>query len=411
MKNFYKIRIKKWQIMYFFLLLPYFELGSISILEQNGIIVFQFLGKLYTLARIAIDVYVIASFFKNKRLPHSKVAIMIIFYCCLGFVIQLFHKSDLISSSLALLNNVCLIFLYDRLLGREEEDYLRLISIFFGCLSVVGAWSILSKPYGINNSAYIDIAIWVLCAKNGNGVYFLVFLMALLLYRDKMKTRLKIKDYLITLVFLYCVILCRSANSTVCIAVVLCYMLYQRFWSEMALLINYRIILLGAGAVVVYIIAATQFPDIINNVIFTLGKDTNFTGRRILWEQAIQYFLSNPLFGAGGDIIYTLSIIKTEPHAHSMYLDSLAKSGIFPCVVFIGMIVASVNSLDKKEKVMSTTKLIFAVIFIVHMAFEDLPMPFVIVIFMLIGNKAKYKFGLLSNQSERTSKYACKQIS
>ncbi len=387
------MKIEKWRLAYLLLIMPYFELGSIGMFEQQGGLLFVLLAKLYTIARTMIDVFVVIDFVKNRKFPSSKVANLLILYFAVGIFVQILHGYVSLFSLLGVMNNLSIIYIIDKLFQRDDKEYLSTMMLFFGTFSVIGAVSIFISPNGINNAFILDEAIWFLGGKNGNGEYFLLFLLSLLLYREKMGTGFKLGDYLLAFIFLGCVIICNSANSTVCISFVLLYMFFKSFWVKLLVNINWFFVLLLMIGGISFIVVSDELPDIMKELINILGKNEGLSGRTILWAQAITYFLSNPWLGAGTEIIYYINFFKTEPHAHSMYLDTLAKGGIFPMAVFTWMIIAALKSISKYEKRISATKVIFAFIFVVHMAFEDLPIPFVAVVFMLIGNN---KIGKMS---------------
>ena len=109
------LKIKKWRLAYLLLIIPYFELGSITMLEQQGELLFVLLAKLYTGARILIDILCIIDFLKNRKLPASKVSCILIVYLVTGFFIQSLHGYVSLSTLLGFLNNVCFIYIVDKL--------------------------------------------------------------------------------------------------------------------------------------------------------------------------------------------------------------------------------------------------------------------------------------------------------
>lgn len=86
------------------------------------------------------------------------------------------------------------------------------------------------------------------------------------------------------------------------------------------------------------------------------GKDATFSGRLNIWQQAISFFTTNPLFGNGLDLIFnpwTNGItVKT---AHNYLLDLLARFGIVTGVIFVVILISFIFGKNRiKSKVLFT---------------------------------------------------------
>lgn len=380
-----KFRANRNDIITLLLIFPYFESYTITILENQGYCLFSFVGILFTIARLLVDFYVLMHFMLMKKIPNSITGKLLSIYCLIIFFVGLLHGVFRFNLLLGLINNISSVLLLDYILKKYHNRSLKPIMILFSILCVLGVISIIKYPNGFFDSAFKDSAVYFLGSKNGSGEYFLLLLLILNLYRCITCTKLKIIDFIITIIFFVCVYICRSANSMVCIGIVFTFMLLKRCWKHIYRLINIKIIVACALLLVFYLVTMQDLPAIFLRIISRLGKDVGFSGRKILWEQAINYFLANPLIGSGSNIEYTITSMLTEPHAHNIYLDSLAKAGIVPIGIMILMfclIAKKTSQRDTKE--LQSIKGVFIGIILLHIGFENISIPFMALLFILI---------------------------
>ena len=75
-----------------------------------------------------------------------------------------------------------------------------------------------------------------------------------------------------------------------------------------------------------------------------VGKDVSFSGRTSIWKRAIQYVLSNPLWGLGNDVVYDVwGNYHYVYSAHNEVLDFAVKYG---CVALAGFIIMHIITIS-----------------------------------------------------------------
>lgn len=391
-----KIKIKKREnfLLYLFLIMPYFELFTISMLEGHGFIIFGFIGKIFSVFRIINDFYILY-YIVYKINIKTDAAKYLILYCLSTYIINLLHGGININTTIALANNVCFILMFDYFINKNQEMCLDVLIFLFGILSILGALNIILMPNGFFNAPIKDEAVYFLGSKNGSGEYFLIYLFLILLKRYFDGTKIKVADLVLAVVFIYCCVVCNSANSIFCLDVLFVYMLVQTVWKKIYRFIDLRVILFLCICIILIVIFNREvFSGIKVIVVEWLKKDMEFSGRVILWKQAIEYFMKNPLIGGGGEVIYWINQIKYEPHAHNMYLDVLAKSGIVPFLIMVIMIVKIINNITKKDEgYLVGIKGVFLAILLIHICFEDMSIVFLASCFIVIESVGKERSG------------------
>lgn len=79
-----------------------------------------------------------------------------------------------------------------------------------------------------------------------------------------------------------------------------------------------------------------------------LHRSMNFTGRTSVWNKAIAYFLTSPIWGHGRDAMYQKTIFFNVTSAHNIYLDVLTQCGIIGLTLF-GLVLLIISLSNKND--------------------------------------------------------------
>lgn len=81
------------------------------------------------------------------------------------------------------------------------------------------------------------------------------------------------------------------------------------------------------------------------------GKASNFSGRTWIWNQAIGYFESNPLFGVGFETNAATYAKILQTHCHNLLIQILYTGGVFSLVIYIAALFSYTNQEPISETV------------------------------------------------------------
>lgn len=121
----------------------------------------------------------------------------------------------------------------------------------------------------------------------------------------------------------------------------------------------------------------------------TLNKDTTFSKRTIIWENAVKLIKREPMFGYGIRPVEWNDNHLEGSGAHNLWVMLLLNSGIVGCFSFILIIIAAVrNALTVKSKV-TTTAVISLCIMLVMSFFEAYNIVYIFLFLMIVYYSAK----------------------
>ena len=378
-------------------LIPFFQPGCIDgfILYGINVSFFNLLGKCFTLLRLLISLCsILVLIFKINKVRKT---INIWLFSLLLLNILLVAFSGLVNSAritvmLSYLYDIGILCLFELLIQRGNKFFLNAIIILFGVLSWIGAISIILFPNGFNHAHDIHNAIYFLGSKNASINVYIIFLMALWGKALSEGRELPDQSILCLAVFFLTGIVMGSGSTIVCVLGLTCIFLNYRVLRGKIVIspiISFSIV----TAIIVSIYLGIQYQFILN-VLDRLGRDSTFSGRTILWKQAIRYFKENTLFGSGMDIVFRNFSGTIQYSAHSQFLDRLAKYGLIPFLAFCASILYMEKQLlfskDKKNKTMLG---LFIALYILRMGFDVYSLYYFFILAylcnVLIGNKEK----------------------
>ncbi len=362
-------------VVYIVLLLAFFEPLSVEMLAEGDYsplwnlldIVFKGLNILFATLGYGIVFY---RFFVKKE-KYDLLYFVLALHMILFVISCLANGSFPVTFLGSTYGSVGMLFLLDALLKNSESRFLLAGKVLFGALCAASVLSIFLFPHGFFNNASKYQALWALGAKNNAFPFYYIFFLFLFAEKSCLNKKLCVLTVLSVIAMIIGARICQSANTTICLFLILVvYILYKTGFLVEKLDIR---ILLGLFALLLLVVYLGSRLQLIDFVASLFGRNATFSGRDYLWEQAIDHALANPLFGAGNDILYSMrsNPDATTAHAHSQYLDKLAKFGfpqLIALIVTLAILVTRVHkNADKRQSRMMGLMLL---IYMLHMSFD-----------------------------------------
>lgn len=386
------LKLKRRCMIYILLLIPFFELYSFDMLAGKNVFPFLFKGitTLFSLCRIFITAFMVADFMYHRRLPAMITTWGIGFYCLACIITSWQNGSLYINYVVGTMTYIGLAMLCEKMIRTSMEDFHKACILLFGFYSIVGAAVIFLMPGGFFHAATKAEAVYFLGSKNSSFPFFLVFLY--FFFYDGLRRKGKLPRFggIISMILLLAVIVCDSSNSFLCLFIVFAYYVVLKYGYKLYRLANAKLLFVFSVFLTLFIIFSANH-EVIKSVVSMLGRDTSYSGRDVLWEQAIEMFLSHPFMGNGIFSEFQLKTGVIANHAHSVYLDIMAKYGIFPLVFLFGTIILIIFRFSKsRNRKLVNLMGVFLFTILLHNIFDDIAI-YVLVLLFISFETAPYK--------------------
>jgi len=277
-------------------------------------------------------------------------------------------------------------FLCAEMILSSQKTFLRAGLAVFTVDALWGLLTVYIFPRGFTDAKTTYEAIYGLGAKNNSFPWFFTFFF--FVYTSLMEENKKL-TWLIPLFVVAAMIaglICESVNTVVCLLLVLVLYFLARFFKPFFAKINPLLCLIAFVAVIVLVYAGTE-SELLGNILAKFGRSATFSGRDVLWNQALTHFSEHPLFGAGWDITFTLRGGEISSHAHSQWLDKLAKFGLVQAVFLAGIVYLTINNARKcKVKWKGNVLAFLLLIYMLHMSFDTYNYNFFTMFLIVINN-------------------------
>lgn len=221
---------------------------------------------------------------------------------------------------------------------KHKYEFLLSLTIVLSAYTYINFLSVLIFPAGIFKVILSNNAHWFLGHKN---LFINVYLLAIIvnIEFDFLRAK-KISINLIMLFITSLYSLYRVSALTSIIVVFICglgYMLYILFENNKIIIsIKYAYITAIVLNLALILFESLQLRS---SVAIFLGKDISFTGRTIIWENAISWITKSPVIGWGfeyvKDISYKLGGNINFVNCHNFFLDVIYKGGFIAFVVLL----------------------------------------------------------------------------
>lgn len=261
-------------------------------------------------------------------------------------------------------------FLCAELYRKYRGMFIRSALAVFAVYTLFGVASIYAFPRGFNRAGSTYSALYGLGAKNNSFPFYFAFFFFLYIHSMMQTRQLPKKTPVLLLGTLLAGLICESVNTMLCLLLL---------WVLYYLVTKFRFAFLGFKprvffilfiAVIVFVYLGTQM-NFIQNLLALFNRSTNFSGRPVLWQQAYENLADNPLFGAGYYSTFTLRGGTVSNHAHSQWMDKLAKYGIVPMIPLFIMLLRTFAKAGKSpEKLIGNMLAVLLLIYMLHMSFD-----------------------------------------
>ena len=184
---------------------------------------------------------------------------------------------------------------------------------------------------------------------------------------------------------------CDSMNSLLALFIVVVFLLLIRYAKIiMRFLGVYKLVFIALCATL--IIVLPNIREIFKPILALAGRDTTFTGRDVLWEQAIKMTARNPVWGAGINVGFVLATGASMSHAHSYFLDQLARYGMvsfaFLSFAFLAVIRKIKNS---KITYIKNINIVFVFTIIIHSVIDQMNIFFLIIFLISMSRTMEHE--------------------
>lgn len=363
-------------IVYILLLIPFFELQSLDMLISHGynVSLYNLILDSFSLMRALISLVLIVLLLSKDKLKKDPLLLgFFAFIACLN-ISSIINGSFFMNYLIGSISNIGLLLLCKRGMGKSQEDFLDAGTILFGLYSLLGVISIFLFPNGFLHADQKAFAIYFLGSKNTSIFYWVIFLL-LLTIRGVRKQRFPISIILFDLLFMFAAIVCESVNSFLVLILLFVLFLILRWPVSLYKLLTFKslgVLLVIASSFVLI----PQLRETLAPIVKAFGRNMDFTGRIVLWKQAVDTFCSSPIAGHGIFLDYVLATKAIVDHAHCYYLDLLAKYGLLGFLSFLFQIVYVWHGFAKKNKSYSkfvSSGLFFVFALLTHSIIDNLP--------------------------------------
>lgn len=347
------IKLDKAVIKNLLLIVPFFELQSFKMLSELGIYVHicDFLLQLMSVSRIVITLFVFGQIIRNK------IRISGVIVCTIGFVLfeniaSFMNKSIYINYFVGSMTYIGFVIMCEHLIRKSREKFVKACMFFFGMLSILGAIQIIIMPFGFTDVTDKAFAVYLLGSKNTSFFYYIVFLF--FCFMEDIHAYKKITKKTIACLLLFCVaaVMCDSMNSLGMLLILGMFVIIFNEFNRIRKFINPKFVICFVIALSIFVLLPSG-RELFNPLLQVVGRNASFTGRDVLWGQAIGYFLEHPTFGHGINTVYLLRTGVIQDNAHSHYLDILSKYGL---IVFCFDVAIPILALKKSMKSKRSSK-------------------------------------------------------
>ena len=365
--------ITREHILYALLILPFFEPLSFNLFVRYQFYpsFFSAFADLFQAGRLAAATWAFLYCLRKLAVDRIRADILIVF---LFVHVALFPVSCVMNGTFGMkiagqiYTQLGFILLAAVLLENSPRVFLEACVLVFGILSIAGCASIFLFPKGIIRSG--KDYYYLLGGKNTAFPYYFCFLFSLTVLWGRIKRHLPPVGVMI-LIFIAGAVVSDSSSTTACLAIILLFYLAAAYLLPLLKPVRPWIPVAVLAVIVFSIYMGAVFAPFVS-LLRSMGRNATFTGRDTLWNQALSILRENPLFGGGENLLFTLKNGATTNHAHSQYLNRLAKYGLVPFIFLVISLACLVKRLMQSRKILffNFTGCMVAV-YLLHMSFDD----------------------------------------
>ena len=329
---------------------------------------------------------------QKTRLDIHLFIVMVINYAFAQSVIVLLKKFSLTAFGYPIFHVAYLFILYTTL-ERKPKLLVKNALVIFGVYNIVQILSIIKfYPRGMLSSRSVIAAeaVYFFGGKNQIFIPMLIFLLALCIENIVEHGNIRKGTFFIIAAFALESILIDSMSAFACIALfgAVCLLLFTKAHKYLVYVFNpYLLFALLCVIFVMFCIinsySAFSENSYLAEFAHKYGRNLSFTGRTVIWQQAINMFIENPAIGGTG-IFYIPG--RTVDQAHNAFLDVISKYGLVGFIPYILITISVMRMLKKLKSKNNLYILCSASFFIVlfHCLFEFMDYYLLLFIFFVI---------------------------
>ena len=365
------------------LLFPFFVPYSVKLFMSAGIAssFFYLIDRAAAVARWLMSGYMIADAFNRQKPPGRMSLLVLIFTFSRAFSLYM-NNALTINAVVGLASYIGASLLFERMWKKSREYYLKSMIVFFGGMSIIGAFFNIVLPNGFNHSIQKDFAIYFLGSKNSGFYYFVPFLYFYIIYYLYRYNSMPHGALPFCIVMITGAYFTSSTNTIICLLVLFVLMIIWRFLQNRKRLFNPKV-MMALAILVEYLILFGKNNKAVQDVVQFFGKSTSFTGRDRIWAFYYEQFQQHVLWGAGPNTeLNALSWGGGATHAHNFFLDNLAKYGVIEFVVAVVIFVtvgSCISQYVNRRMIVISSVILFLII--LHSLFDDISFYLLICIF------------------------------
>lgn len=338
------MKIKKISLIYTLLVLPFFEP---LLFKEKG---FERVDKLYTVLKSAIFLYIIFKYFykyqKKFSLKKDKIIFIILGLEIFSLFVTLIQNGDFIRFIGPAISVVSLVFLTEIYFKDIGIDFIKSNFYILSFLVIINTISIFLYPKGI----FINrggSSIYFLGMDNRFVFFYIPLIFFGLIYSINKYNRITLKVMIVVLFSLISTIYLWSVGAFLGLSIIAFAVI---FGNKLKIFnkINIKgviILILILNIAIVFFQVQQYFSDFITN---SLKKDITFSGRTLIWANALKLFKMHPIMGYG---LQSSSFFKQYyfgvAHTHNILLNYLVTTGIIGLLLYICIIFSVAGKIKK----------------------------------------------------------------
>lgn len=337
----------KWFLL--FLLIPFFKPVCLQYYSKLALIENVFVIWKIVSAFVAIVAFILY-IWKRKYTKIPKLIIWIGLFEGSILFSTIFNRGNLMKGAIDAVSIISFAIILT--LG-IKYNHIRLIQILGKLMKVLvllNLLSIICFPNGLNGDLYHnkENALYFMVVDNGSALFLsfscLVFLLDSFIRKGYLSKKHKVY---IGICFLSAV-LSKSATAILLLIVLLIgIMLLMK--GSIDKIINPKILFSIYLCLFVFLITMQNNIVIAFILNYVFGRSSNFTGRYVLWEQAIRLIIRKPILGYGRIVNDYISAWGGYYSSHNYALEILLQGGIVALGFFVKIIIDALKKLDSRK--------------------------------------------------------------
>ncbi|MDF2512414.1 MAG: hypothetical protein K0S04_2280 [Herbinix sp.] len=310
--------------------------------------------------RLLLIAYILLSTFVSREYFSNTMKIILLFVLWI-FIISIV-RDGAVSDAIRALSIPILLSLYINL-KRNRAYIVECIGVWANLLFALVLIDFITQiifPTGMYSDSMYSLN-WFLGYKTARLVYALPLCIFESIYSMWKNNKLSWKSYICFIMSIYTLYHSEATSASVtlviaCIIVILLCIGRKRrgrshFWEYF---VNFKIVIPFYIVITVLIVYIQNAPFIQYIIVDILGKDTTLTTRTYIWRNCIEVLKTHPTTGIGYLSIQRYQEIANSIYAtsaHNMSLTILISGGFIAVALYIGIVIAAWNSLEKDQSI------------------------------------------------------------